>query len=812
MAKKLLIVESPAKAKTIKKYLGKDYEVSSSYGHIADLPEDKMGIEIKDGKFIPTYIVPDDKKKIVKQLSDLTKKAETVYLASDEDREGEAIAWHLQNILKLNDKSKRIVFHEITKKAVTEAISHPRDIDQNLVNAQQARRLLDRLVGYKLSPVLWKKIKKGLSAGRVQSVATRLIVEREKEIKSFVPESKFKVEGEFIAREENLLRAKLQEDFEDEAQVKNLLESFSGAQFFVDRIEKKPGKKTPPTPFTTSLLQQEASRLYGFPVSKTMQIAQYLYEHGYITYMRTDSLHLSEEAISAAADVIKEKFGKEYSQPKQYKTKKKGAQEAHEAIRPTQLDLEKPPVDRDALKLYQLIWKRTLASQMKPAEVEHTHIYIGNNQNDKDFVAKGQVITFPGFLKIYQTEDQETEKTKQLPKLTEGEHLDISKIIAKQVFQRPPARYTEATLVRKLEELGIGRPSTYAPTINTIQKRGYVEKKTLPAKTRTIKQFILENSQINEQKIKEKYGAEKRKLFPTDIGFIVNDFLVQRFPDIVDYKFTAQVEEKFDKIASGNYDWQKMLQEFYIHFEPMVESVDKTSPKEKGERLLGQDPETGENIYVKYGPYGPMVQKGDANSDIKPKYASVPPGMSILDVTLEDALELFKLPKKLGEYQNKEMVVGIGKYGPYVRWNNKFYPLPKHLNPIHITLDDAIRIVEEKNLADKPIFELDGEPVFLLSGKYGPYLKVGDLNVKIPRKISPRQITPEQAKQLISEKKEKEAANLVKVWKEASISIKKGGWGRFYVYGPGNKRKILPKDIDVNKISLEEAKKILQIK
>ncbi len=808
MKKKLLIVESPAKAKTIKKFLGNAYEVASSFGHIADLPEHEMGIDIAHD-FKPKYIIPAEKKKIIKKLQEQAKQADMVLLASDEDREGEAIAWHLKNFLKLDDKAKRIVFHEITEKAIKKALEFPRDIDQNLVDAQQARRLLDRLVGYKLSPVLWKKIKKGLSAGRVQSVALRLIVEREKEIREFKPEVSYKIEGIFNKTEgEGTVNAVLDSEFALKEEVIDFFAQLKGKNFYVAEVIKKKGKRNPSPPFTTSTLQQEAASKLGFGVSKTMQVAQYLYENGYITYMRTDSVHLSEDALHKAEKYITQHFGAKYAKPKQYKTKSKSAQEAHEAIRPTDLFLENPSLDRDAARLYKLIWQRTIASQMAPAEIAHTNVSIAADGLSHQFKAKGEVLVFDGFLKIYKPAGL-TEAQKQLPDLKKGEKLVAERIVAKQKFTRPPVRYNEASLVRKLEELGIGRPSTYAPTISIIQKRGYVVKKSIPAKKRKITVIEWKDGKTKEKEEKEVYGGEKQKLIPTDIGIIVNDFLVKNFNDIVDYGFTAQVETKFDKIARGQYNWVKMLKEFYETFNPEVEKVIKESGREKGERLLGKDPETGKNVYVKYGPYGPMVQLGEVSQDEKPKYASLLPGMSMVDLRLEEALELFKLPKKLGDYKDKEVVVGLGKFGPYIRYGNKFISVPTHLNILKLNLDDAISLIEHKKIQDRPVAEYEGKPVYVQSGKYGPYLKWGDMNIKIPRGVKPGELKLEQIIDLIKQKQEKDKANTLKEWKDHQIAIKKGGWGRLYIYENGKRKKILPKDVEVEKITLEDLKKIL---
>jgi len=807
MKKKLLIVESPAKAKTIKKFLGKDYEVASSFGHIADLPEHELGIDIGQS-FKPKYVIAPGKKKVIQQLKNLTGKVDEVYLASDEDREGEAIAWHLKNFLNLDDKAKRIVFHEITEKAIKNALENPRDIDENLVNAQQARRLLDRLVGYKLSPVLWKKIKKGLSAGRVQSVALRLIVEKEKEIQNFKPDISFKVEGLFKKKNtDETFTAPLDREFKEEEKLIEFFNALSGKKFIVENVKKKKGKRNPSAPFTTSTLQQEAAAKLGFSVSKTMQVAQYLYENGFITYMRTDSVHLADTAIEQAKEYILQHFGEKYARPKQYKTKSKTAQEAHEAIRPTNIFLEQPSLDRDAARLYKLIWQRTVASQMAPAEIDFTHANIAVHPSSYLFKAKGEVLVFDGFLKIYQPAGDEN-KEKQLPPLKKGEELDALKIIAKQKYTRAPVRYNEASLVKKLEELGIGRPSTYAPTISIIQKRGYVEKKNIPSKKRKIKTLEWEDGKIKEKTVSESYGGEKRKLFPTDIGTIVNEFLIKNFENIMDYGFTAQVETKFDKIARGKYNWVKMLNEFYKEFSPHVDQVLREAKREKGERYLGIDPATGKKVFAKYGPYGPMVQLGEGG-DEKPRYASLLPGMSIMDISLEEALQLLSLPKNIGEYEGEPVIIGSGKYGPYVRYKNKFISIPKHLNPLRLSLNDAINLIDKKNKAAEPVAYVENKPVYVMSGKYGPYLKWNEMNIKIPSNLSPATLTEEEIKNLIEKRKEKDKQNTVKEWKNEGISIRKGGWGRYYIYVKGKRAKILPKNTNVENLTLEDIKSIL---
>jgi len=815
MGKKLVIVESPAKAKTIKKFLGKDYEVESSYGHIADLPAKEIGIDLDT--FTPKYIVSDDKKNIIKKLKQLTKKSDEILLASDEDREGEAIAWHLKNQLKLNDKNtKRIVFHEITKSAIKKAIENPREINYDLVNAQQARRLLDRLVGYELSPVLWKKVKRGLSAGRVQSVAVRLIVDRENEIRNHQFEQSYKVIGGFENLNQHQFTATLDKDFGKENEVEKFLNEVKDAQFKVAEITKKAGKKTPPPPFTTSTLQQEAARKLGFGVSKTMMLAQRLYENGFITYMRTDSVNLSNEAKKQIQQKIEETFGKNYSKPRNYKTKSKGAQEAHEAIRPTDASRENIDMDFDSNRLYQLIWKRALASQMADAKIDRTNIKIENNKNNRLFIAKGEVIVFDGYIKLYQetkekNNEEEANIEGQLPQLEKGETLKANYIEVKQKFSRPPARYNEAALVKKMEELGIGRPSTYAPIISTIQKRGYVEKKNIEAKERKIKKWILENGVLSEKTENEKYGQEKNKLVPTDIGIVVNDFLTQHFENIVDYNFTAGVEEELDKIAEGLKPWKNTLKEFYTKFHPIVTEVEKNAGRSRGERLLGKDPKTGKNVYVKIGQYGPLVQIGESNEEEKPLFASAPKGISINDLGLEDALSMFQFPKNIGKYKEKDVVIATGRYGPYIIYDGKFVSIPKNINPIHISLDEAIRLIEQKLKADEPIAYYEEKPVYKGKGRFGPFIKWNNMFINVSKKFDFDNLSSKDIEFLIKNKIQKEKDKMVKVWDEEGISIQKGRWGRLYIV-KGKKKIMLPKGTEPDSITLDIAKKNLNIK
>lgn len=754
----LVIVESPAKAKTIKKFLGKDFEVESSYGHITDLPKKDMGIDLNS--FQPFYEVSTDKKEVVKKLKSLAKKADTVWLASDEDREGEAIAWHLFNELNLKNKpTKRIVFHEITKNAIQKAVENPREIDVNLVNAQQARRVLDRIVGFEMSPILWSKIKTGLSAGRVQSVAVRLICEREKEIEQFIPISQYKVEGIFLNENKNTFKSKLNKDFDSYEKALKFIQNCTNKEFSVLGIETKPAKRSPSAPFTTSTLQQEASKL-GFSVMRTMRLAQELYEAGHITYMRTDSVNLSQEAINSAKQVISEQFGEKYSKSRQFTTKSKSAQEAHEAIRPTNLSLQAAGADDAQKKLYHLIWRRTLASQMADAQLEKTIVEIGTKQLVEKFITQGEVILFDGFLKLYQIQKEddfeEDEENGLLPKVAQGEILNYQQITANEKFSRPAARYNEASLVRKLEELGIGRPSTYAPTISTIQKRQYVEIRDLEAKIRKIKTIVLnQDNTIKEDTESENYGSERRKLFPTDVGRVVNDFLTAHFPTILDYNFTAKVEESFDEIADGKEDWHKMMKSFYGDFHPNVLDVKENAERARGERLIGVDPQSGKNVYGRIGRYGAMIQIGEAEDEEKPRFASLLTGQQIATISLEEALKLFELPRYLGDYENKKVEANIGRFGPYIRHDNKFVSLKVKEGDevMSITLERAIQLIEDKREADRnkfiKSFDTEDPIIEILNGRWGPYIKQGKENYKIPKGTEAQKLTLEECKELI---------------------------------------------------------------
>jgi len=749
MAKNLVIVESPAKAKTIEGFLGKDYVVKSSMGHVMDLNKNKLSVDVENN-FEPNYEISTDKKKIVADLKKLAKQAETVWLASDEDREGEAIAWHLYNALGLDDsKTKRIVFHEITKNAITNAIENPRDIDKNLVSAQFARRVLDRLVGYELSPLLWKKVKPSLSAGRVQSVAVRLIVEREEEIKNFKSISFFKVIAEFSLNGKTFT-AEYAKKFDTAEEAKAFLEKQIGAGFKITSVEKKPGKKTPAAPFTTSTLQQEASRKLGFPVAKTMRVAQNLYESGKITYMRTDSVNLSNLALAMAKEEITSQWGEKYVKIRKYATKAKGAQEAHEAIRPTYLNNSTVSGSDDETRLYELIWKRTIASQMADAVLERTVAQIQSTGADDPFVASGEVITFAGFLKVYREgtdeENNDQNVSGMLPPMNKGDEPLAERIEARQRFTKHPPRYTEASLVKKLEELGIGRPSTYAPTISTIINRGYVVKESRPSEKRKATVLELVSDKITEKTLTENTGSEKAKLFPTDIGTLVNRFLVQYFSDILDYNFTAKVEKEFDEIADGKKEWNKIIKDFYGGFHEKVEDTLKNSGKFSGEKLLGTDPESGKNVFVKIGRFGPIVQIGDTESEEKPKFAGLRKGQSMDTITLEEALKLFEYPRVLGKYEDQEVSVAIGRFGPYVRLGKLFVSIKKDDDPASITLERAIELIEAKRKADreKIIKTFDEDPdVQVLNGRYGPYLVIKKQNYKIPKGTDPASLTLE---------------------------------------------------------------------
>ena len=810
MADNLVIVESPAKAKTIEKYLGDQYKVTSSFGHISDLPSKNLGIDV-DNNFEPKYEVSTDKKTIVKNLKDLVKKSKTIWLASDEDREGEAIAWHLFRTLKLNaDNTKRIVFNEITKTAITNAINNPRSINYNLVDAQQARRVLDRIVGYELSPVLWRKVKGGLSAGRVQSVAVRLLVEKEREIRDYISVSSFRVEAIFKNSNGKEFIARLANEYNSREEAVDFLRKLSGANFNVSEIQKKPTKKSAPPPFTTSTLQQEASRKLSFPVSKTMSVAQRLYESGHITYMRTDSVNLSNLAIEEAKKQVLRVFGDSYSNPKNFSTKSKSAQQAHEAVRPTNFSMSADDIkDYDQKRLYNLILNRTLASQMKPAELEKTNIKISNSKGSEIFAASGEVIKFDGYLKLYQVskEDERNDNHGILPGFSDNEVLELCEIFAQQKFSRPPFRYSEASLVKKLEELGIGRPSTYAPTISTIQNRGYVEKGSSEAKSREVLKITSLNGDISENILSEKYGSDKGKLVPTDIGMIVTDFLTNHFEYIMDYNFTAKVEQDFDSIADGKKDWTEMMKKFYGNFHPVVEDVQQNASRQSGKRVLGTHPENNKEVSVRLGKFGPMVQIGTVEDDEKPKFASLSQDFQIESVTLDEALSLFQLPRSLGEYKGEELVSNNGRYGPYIKFGKKFISISNGKSPTTISLEDAISLVEEKIKADAPIHTYEGKDVQKGKGRFGPYIKWNNIFINVNKKYDWDNLTSEEIEEIIEDKKQKEKEKVIHNWEEEGIRVEKGRWGKFYLMK--NKKKILiDKNLDVKAMNLDEAKEI----
>lgn len=767
MQKNLVIVESPAKAKTIEKFLGNDYKVLSSYGHIRDLKKKEFSIDVENG-YRPTYEIPEDKKKLVKDLKAEAKKADMVWLASDEDREGEAISWHLYEVLGLEaDKTKRIVFHEITKNAILKAIENPRDIDVNLVNAQQARRVLDRIVGFELSPVLWRKVKPALSAGRVQSVAVRLIVERERDVNNFVSESSYRVTAIFDVPDaeggKTEIRAELGNRFKTKEEAQEFLERCKDATFSISDIVTRPAKKTPAPPFTTSTLQQEAARKLGFSVSQTMVIAQRLYESGQITYMRTDSVNLSDLALNTTRQVITELMGERYVKTRQYATKSKGAQEAHEAIRPTYMENEKISASSQEQKLYELIWKRTVASQMADAELEKTTVTIHISNSEENFVSVGEVVNFDGFLRVYkESYDEEVEPENEirlLPPLTVGQELKQVELLATQRFSMCPLRYTEASLVRKLEELGIGRPSTYAPTISTIQQRGYVEKGNKEGWKREYNVLKLRGNRLTETVKTELTGQEKSKLLPTDVGTVVNDFLMEYFPDILDYNFTASVEKEFDEVAEGKKEWAGMMADFYEDFHPMVEKTIQTKTEHKvGERMLGNDPISGKPVSVKIGKFGPVIQIGSAEDDEKPRFAQLGKGFSMETITLEEALDAFKLPRMLGEFEEKTVTVGAGQYGPYVRHGNTFVSIPKEKDPMEVSLEEAIEMIEARReeIKNKIIKTFDEDPdLQILNGRYGPYIAYQKKNYKIPENVEPADMNLEACFKVIELQKAK---------------------------------------------------------
>ena len=797
MAKNLVIVESPAKAKTIEKFLGKDFVVKSSFGHIRDLPSKDMSIDIEND-FQPKYVVSEDKGKVVSELKKEVQKADMVWLASDEDREGEAIAWHLKETLGLEpEKTKRIVFNEITKNAILNAVENPRDIDINLVNAQQARRVLDRIVGYEISPVLWKKVKPALSAGRVQSVAVRLIVEKETEIQNFKQHTLYKVKAAFLTNEGKHIFTTLDKKFETKEETLKFLNDCKEAIFSVEAIETKPSKTSPSAPFTTSTLQQEASKRLGMSVSRTMSVAQNLYEEGYITYMRTDSVNLSDLALAQAKEVIESEYGKEYLKIRKFSNKIKGAQEAHEAIRPTDLSRKEIIAEPAAQRLYDLIRKRTLASQMADAKLEKTNITIAISNREEKHIANGEVVLFDGFMKVYapnREEDstEEKESTSILPRVIQGEVLQHLYSKAQESHSTPPARYNEAMLVKKLEDLGIGRPSTYAPTITTIQKREYVNKQDNPAQQRKIVVLFLENGNINEQQEQENFGSEKGKLHPTDIGTIVNNFLVEHFTDIIDYNFTAQVEKQFDKIAQGDESWQDMMKEFYTPFHKEVEAT-KESKKESGERLLGIDNASGKNVYAKIGRFGAMIQIGEISDEEKPRFASLKKTQSINTITLEEALVLFRLPRIVGILNEHEIVANNGRFGAYISYNTKNYTLPKGIDPMEVSFEECVEVIEKKDkqteLVGKVLATKDGKDITLAYGRYGMYIKYDENNFRIPRGVNAGEITAEQAIAIVSGETKKQEA--IKTF-ACGAELLEGRYGVYIKYNGKNYK--IPKE------------------
>lgn len=824
MAKNLLIVESPAKAKTIEGILGKDFQVKSCYGHIRDLEKNDMGIDINNN-FQPKYIVPAEKERVVKELKSLAQKSEEVWLASDEDREGESISWHLAEVLNLDPKTtKRIVFHEITKPAIEKAVKSPRTIDMNLVNAQQARRVLDRIVGFELSPVLWRKIGQqgGLSAGRVQSVAVKLIAEKEREINQFSATGSFKVEAEFTATDLNNRSVNFKAEgakFNEQESAQKFLESCKGAKYSVKDIQVRPGKRTPAPPFTTSTLQQEASRKLGYGVAKTMLLAQRLYESGKITYMRTDSVNLGDTAMDGIRKVINGNYGDRYLQERKYKNKNESAQEAHEAIRPTYM--ENSSVDDAELnRLYELIWKRTIASQMADAELEKTTAKIAISTNNEELTASGEVIKFDGFLKLYleSTDDEENEQDgeSRLPNLTIGQQLAFRQMTATERFTRQPARYTEASLVKKLEELGIGRPSTYAPTISTIMKRNYVEKKDKEAIRRNFRVLKLVNDTVSSETQTENTGAEKQKLFPTDLGLVVTDFLNQHFDKVMDYSFTANIEKEFDEIADGRMVWNKMVKDFYTPFHSGVAHTLETAERAVGERMLGTDPVTGKPVTARMGRYGPMVQLGAQSDEEKPRFAKLKVSQSIETISLDEALELFKLPMTLGEHEGLEVSVNIGRFGPYVKFGEQFISIPRGEDLSEVDLRRAVEIIQAKQIEDAPVGYYEEKPVTKGKGRFGPFIKWNDLFINVPRAYDFDNLSQSDLNELISKKIENEANRYIRQWPEEKITIENGRWGPFIRFGKkmlkllsGPNGKYTAEDLAL--IDVEEIKKMILV-
>ena len=807
MPKNLVIVESPAKAKTIEKFLGADFQVMSSFGHIRDLPKKGMGINIENN-FAPTYEITPDKVDVVAQLKKTASKADKVWLASDEDREGEAISWHLYEALELKEKNtERIVFHEITKNAILKAIQNPRKINVKLVDAQQARRVLDRIVGFEVSPVLWKKVKAGLSAGRVQSVAVRIIVEREKEIINFIPQKFYRTVGLFQSQTSNPFKANLTVDFSTQEEVLDYFKKIQSANFSVSSVEKKPGKRSSSAPFTTSSLQQAASSRLGLSVSRTMRLAQQLYEAGHITYMRTDSVNLSEEAILSAQQNIEKKYGKEYASPTRYKTKNQSAQEAHEAIRPTNFAIESLDIEPSQAKLYKLIWQKAIASQMSDAKIEKTIISIANNKDKNSFEATGEVILFDGFLKVYPEDNTENNI---LPKVKEGESLNNISTEATEKFTKHPARYSEAALVKKMEELGIGRPSTYAPTISTIQARQYVEIGDSEGIERKCQIITLEKEEIKTKTITEKYNSTKKKLLPTDVGIMVTEFLVNHFEKILDYNFTAQVESSFDEIANGSINWNSMIGDFYKDFHPKVTQVLENSDRVSSERVLGNDPVSGKKVIARMGKFGPMIQIGETNDEVeKPKFASIPKNIFINNISLEEALKLFQLPKLLGTLDGNDIEVNTGRYGPYIKFKDKFISIPKSEDPYTISMERTIELIREKEKIDAPISTYNGLEVTKGKGRFGPFIKWNNLFINVNKKYDFDNLSQADIKELIEDKLQKESQKTIHHWEDQGISVEKARWGRFTLI-QGKTKIELPKETDVEKMKLEDFIAILE--
>ena len=813
MPKNLVIVESATKAKTIEKILGQDFKVVSCVGHISDLPVKELGVDVEND-FKPKYIIPTEKKPVIKDLKKYVSESDKVWLASDEDREGEAIAWHLFENLNLTNKDyDRIVFHEITKNAILAALDSPREINYNLVNAQQARRVLDRLVGYELSPVLWRKVKTGLSAGRVQSVSVRLIVEKEREIKNFLTNSTYKSIGTFKNSSGVNLKAELNNKFDSAEGVKAFLQKNINSIYTVSNVEKKPAKKSPTPPFTTSTLQQEASRKLGFGVTRTMSTAQKLYEAGLITYMRTDSVTISEEAKSSILSKIESKYGDSYVNLRNYKNKNKSAQEAHEAVRPTDISVEDISSDYDQQRLYQLIWRRTISSQMSDAQIERTVVNINSNSFDEIFIARGEVIKFDGFLRVYNegTDDETQEEKGTLPQLNVNENLDLINIISRESFSRPPSRYTEASLVKKLEELGIGRPATYATTISTIQNRGYVSKGDNEGQERAYKSIELRNGDIIESTSTEKTGSNKGKLVPTDIGIIVNDFLVDNFNNILDYGFTAEVEKSFDKIAEGNQNWTDIIKQFYTDFHTNVNIVKDTAERQSGEKILGDDPVSGRVVKVRLGKFGPIAQIGTVDDEDKPIFASLTKEQQLDTITLDEALELFKFPKEIGTYKGEIVTVNNGRYGPYLKFSSKSISIPKEIDPHSVDIDSAIPLIEEKLKADEPIHIYNDLPVTKGKGRFGPFIKWNEMFINVNKTYDFDNLTIDNIEELIEIKLKKEKEKLIAEWVDEGIKLEKGRWGRS-VISMGKKKIEIPKEIDPKTITLDIAKEYLNPK